>query len=173
MSKKEIIELNEDDLKEAIKNTINKTLMSKKENNLDISSLFNINSIPEKELKQQYIDLSFIVSSSGYGGNFMGVKGKILKEDATTTLSIDETKRQMQDKFHLKEWQFAVQKGCNGIRLVVLYPGIFKNTRLIKDAMMACGWSLAIKGYIIKDKMIWKAMSFDPMFQKDVSSEAR
>ena len=38
---------------------------------------------------------------------------------------------------------------------------------------MACGWSLAVKSFIVKNKMIWKAMSFDPVFQKDISNEAR
>ena len=164
MAKKEIIRLNEDELREIIKNVVYRALTSTaQEDNLDISSLFNIDSIPVEELRQQYVDLAFTVSSSGYGGRFMGANGDIIKEEATSTLPIDETKRQIQTKFHLKDWQFATQNGCNGIRLVVLYPGIFKNTKLIKNAMSACGWSLAVKGFIIKDKMIWRAMSFDPM----------
>ena len=174
MAKKEVVRLNEDELRGIVKNAVSRILSSRgREDNLDISSLFNIDSIPVEELKQQYVDLAFTVSSSGYGGRFMGANGKIIKEEATSTLPIDETKHQIQSKFHLKDWQFATQKGCNGIRLVVLYPGIFKNTKLIKEAMSACGWSLAVKGFIVKDKMIWRAMSFDPMFQKDVSSEAR
>ena len=174
MANKEIVKINEDELREIVKNAFYKTLaLTEQKDNLDISSLFKLDSIPEEELKQQYVDLAFTVSSSGYGGRFMGANGKIIKEEATSTLSIDETKRQIQTKFHLKDWQFATQNGSNGIRLVVLYPGIFKNTKLIKDAMMACGWSLAVKGFIFKNRMLWRAMSFDPMFQKDVSSEAR
>ena len=167
MAKKGIVRLNEDELKVIIKNAVYRTLTSTvQEDNLDISSLFNIDSIPVEELKQQYADLAFTVSSSGYGGRFMAANGKIIKEDATSTLPIDETKHQIQTKFHLKDWQFATQNRCNGIRLAVLYPGIFKNTKLIKEAMLACGWSLSVKGFIIEDKMIWRAMSFDPMFQK-------
>ena len=167
MAKKGIVRLNEDELRVIIKNAVYRTLTSTvQEDNLDISSLFNIDSIPVEELKQQYADLAFTVSSSGYGGRFMGANGKIIKEDATSTLPIDETKHQIQTKFHLKDWQFATQNRCNGIRLAVLYPGIFKNTKLIKEAMLACGWSLSVKGFIIEDKMIWRAMSFDPMFQK-------
>ena len=127
---------------------------------LDIETLFKFNSISEEELKKQYVDLAFAVSSSGYGGKFMGINGEILKEEATSTLSVEETKQEIQNKFHLKDWQFAMQIGSNGIRLVVLYPGIFKNTKLIKQAMSACGWSLTIKGYIVRNKMIWRTMSF-------------
>ena len=174
MAKKDIIILNESELREVVKNTIHRLIESRMyRNNLDILSLFNFDSIPEEELRQQYIDLTFTVSSSGYGGKFMGINGEILKEDAITTLSIDETKYQIQSKFHFKDWQFTTQNGCNGVRLVVLYPGIFKNTKLIKKAMSACGWSLAIKGFILKNGMLWRAMSFDPMFQKNVSDEAR
>lgn len=156
-----------------MKETISKTLPGLKNNErLDIESLFRFSTIPDEELEEQYIDLAFTVSSSGYGGRFMGANGEILKEEADSTLSIDETKQEIQGKFNLKEWQFATQRGKNGIRLVVLYPGIFKNTRLIKEAMEACGWSLATKGYTVRNRMIWRAMSFDPMFQENVTAEA-
>ncbi len=171
---KHVIKINEEQLAEIVKSTIKENIIrQKKEEKIDFDELFHFNTIPEEELEEQYMDLAFSVSSSGYGGRFIGVNGKILKEDATTTLSIDETKKQIQTKFHLKDWQFATQTVANGVRLVVLYPGILKNTKLIKDAMLACGWSLAIKGYTVKNKMIWRAMSFDPIFQKDVSNEAR
>ena len=174
MKKKEIIKINETELRNIVENVLFEAISAPKSSDkLDIFTIFKFDSIPEEELKKQYVDLAFTVSSSGYGGKFMGADGKILKEEATSTLSVEETKRQIQNKFKLKDWQFATQKGCNGIRLVVLYPGIFKNTRLIKEAMAACGWSLAIKGHIIKNKMIWRAMSFDPIFQKNIAPEAR
>ena len=141
------------------------TTEQNQEEKMDIDILFHFNAIPEKDLEEQYMDLSFVVSSSGFGGRFMGMKGEIIKEKATSTLPIDETKNQIQTKFHLKDWQFATQNVTNGVRLVILYPSILKNTKLIKNAMMACGWSLADKGYIIKKRMTWRAMSFGPIFQ--------
>lgn len=169
-----VIHLNERELKRIIKDSVfEATKKPLKVGDIDIRTLFNFDNIPEEELEKQYVDLSFTVSSAGYGGKFMGVNGKILKEEATSTLTIDETRKEIQAKFHLKDWQFATQNGANGIQLVILYPGIFRNTRLIKRAMSACGWSLAVKGHVVKNKMIWRAMSFDPMFQKNVSMEAR
>ena len=51
MAKKDIIRLNEDELREIVKNAVYKTLTpAAQEDNLDISSLFNIDSIPEEEL---------------------------------------------------------------------------------------------------------------------------
>lgn len=139
----------------------------------NIAALFNLDAIPEEELRAQYVDLAPLVSMSGYGGRFMGMKGKILKEDASETLSIDETKKEMQSKFHFKDWQFAEQQGANGIRLVVLYPGIFKNTKLIQQAMEACGWSVSTREYAWHNHMLWRMISFDPIFQDNVSGQAR
>ena len=60
MAKKEILRLNEDDLREIGENAVHRTLVTtEQENTLDISSLFNIDSIPEEELRQQYVDLAF------------------------------------------------------------------------------------------------------------------
>lgn len=60
MAKKGIVRLNEDELRDIVKNAVYRTLTSTvQEDNLDISSLFNIDSIPVEELKQQYADLAF------------------------------------------------------------------------------------------------------------------
>jgi hypothetical protein len=132
---------------------------------VDIEVLFHFNSVPEEELKEQYMGLAFAVASSGYGGRFMVVNGKMMKEEASSTLSIEETKRQMQAKFNLREWQITTLTAMDGgVRFVVLYPGIAQNTRLITDAMSACGWSLAAQGDCVKSKMMWNAMSFAPIF---------
>ena len=49
MAKKGIVRLNEDELRVIIKNAVYRTLTSTvQEDNLDISSLFNIDSIPVK-----------------------------------------------------------------------------------------------------------------------------
>lgn len=148
-------------------------LTKKNQNVINIEKLFNFDRIPEKELEEQYIDLSFIVSSSGYGGLFMSVNGRILKEEAISTLSIENTKEVIKLKFNLKDWQFATQQGTNSIQLMVLYPNISQNTKLIKDAMLACGWSFSVKSYIKENNMIYHAMTFEPMFQNDISTEAR
>ena len=140
-------------------------ILLKEDVSVDIEGLFHFNSVPEEELKEQYMGLDFAVASSGYGGRFMMANGKMLKEEALSTLSIEETKRQMQAKFNLREWQFATLSVADGgVRLVVLYPGIVQNTRLITDAMSACGWSSAARGHIVKSKMMWKAMSYAPIF---------
>ena len=170
MKGKKVIHINEEELKKIVELSVSKVLNENYSNEtMDFNELFHFDSISDEELLSQYVDLSSIVSTTGYGGKFMGVNGKILKEEATTTLSVEETKKQIQNKFQLKDWQFSTQIVANNVRLVLLYPSIFKNTRLIKDAMLACGWTLAVKGRMIRGKMIWNVMSFDPMFQENLN----
>lgn len=161
-------------IRRIIKEALNEAMMETSNNvGLDIERLFHFSEIPTNELASQYCDLSFIVSTSGYGGHFMGTDGRILKEEAHETLSIEETKSEIINKFKFKDWQFATQRGANNIQLVLLYPGILKNSKLLKEAMSACGWSLAYKSHIFKNKMLWRAMSFEPIFQENVANEAR
>ena len=160
------------DFKNIISESLKKIINNGNENEIDIIRIFNLNDIPIDEIRYQYRDLSFTVSSSGYGGRFMGNNGQIINEDINSTLSIDETKNEIQSKFKFKDWQFTTQMGANGIELIVLYPGIFKNTSLIKSAMEACGWSVSTKGWAVFNHMLWRAISFDPMFQDDIYNEA-
>lgn len=140
---------------------------------IDVYQYFDLDSISLKDLESQYVDLSPIVSMSGYGGRFIAHKGTIINEEVTSTLSFEETKEQLKSKFHLKDWQITSDIQANNIQLIVLYPSIFRNTKLLKNAMAACGWSFASKGIATRGKMIWKVMSFDPMFQDDVGNEMR
>lgn len=164
-----MVNINKNQLKKIVNETIEKIL--KTQEPLDIEKIFKISSIPIEKLEKQYKDLSFVVSSSGYGGNFLGVDGKIIKENVSNTLSVEETKKQIQNKFKFEDWQVSVEKGANNIQLIVLFPYIGSNTELIKDAMSACGWSIAQEGISKINNMTWLALSFDPMFQDNVSSE--
>ena len=156
-------------IRKFVRETVNKILYG--ENDIDIIKIFKINEIPIKELREQYYDFSFVLSSSGYGGKFIAYNGDLLKEDAKSTLSINETKKEIYNKFKLKDWQFQTQMGANNIELIVLYPGIFQNTKLIKKSMEACGWSISTKGWVFIDNMLWRAISFDPVFQNNIANE--
>ena len=130
----------------------------------NIAALFDLDAIPEEELRAQYVDLAPIVSMSGYGGRFMGMRGKIIGTKATSTLSTQETREQIQRKFYLKDWQLSIQEDMNDIRLNIICPVIFKNVKLIRKAMTFCGWKVVDKRYTWHDFMLWRVVSFAPMF---------
>lgn len=142
------------------------------DNDLNIELLFHISTIPEDELLHQYVDLSCIVSMTGFGGYFMGADNGILREEATSTLSIEKTREELMRKLLFHGWQITSSNGSNGIELAMVYADSGVNREIIKEAMLACGWTFSkVKPFSVGN-LNWVAMSFDPMFQKNVSSEA-
>lgn len=169
--------INEEKLKEIIdkvlKEVLNEASEEKTISDADVERIFHFSQIPDKELERQYWDLSAMVSMSGFGGPFMGSDGKILKEDATYTMSIQETAEVMKQKFNLDDWQVGSQKGANGIELMFLIPNFGDNIQLVNEGMEACGWSYSLYRKLKRGNMDWIILSYDPMFQENIASEAR
>ena len=164
--------LNEDHIKDIVFEVIKKILRKETKNDI-LEKVFHWSQIPDEELKRQYWNLSAMVSMSGYGGPFMGVNGKILKEDATYTMSVYETKETMSRKFNLEDWQIGSLKGSNNISLMFLIPNIDDNVQLLNSGMEACGWSYSNDIEVNRGWMSWIALTYDPMFQENVAPEAR
>lgn len=131
-----------------------------------LASTINIDMIPVEDLQKQYIDYSLVEKTIRFSNN-------LIKEDINATLSIDETKEQIQKRFKLKDWQFTSCEGANGVQLIMLCPNIFKNVKLIEKEMLKCGWTISSKETIFRHKMLWNFLAFDPMFQDDISNEVR
>ena len=125
---------------------------------LNIASVFNLGLVPEEEWERQYIELD-ICATRLFRPSFMYVgHGKILKGH----FSDERAKRDIQGVFQLKDWQFATVHTANGIRFAVLYPGIRGNTKLLREAISACGWTLTMKGSMVRKGKRWRAMGFEP-----------
>ena len=136
----------------------------------DIMSYFDIDNIPEGELRKQYIDFSILLGNRGYGGRFSTIRGEIISEDIQATLSIEETKEEISKKFHLRNWQFFVDDS-EDIKLIVLFPGIFQNSKKIIRAMEACGWYASTKSFKWVHNMLWRCISFDPRYLDSVKND--
>lgn len=80
-----MIFLNEKKIKKLIREAIGEIFKEESDNDI-LEKVFHWSLIPDEELEMQYWNLSAMVSMSGYGGPFMGVDGKILKEEATLQL---------------------------------------------------------------------------------------
>ena len=155
-------------LQNIIKESIRQVLFEK-----DIMDYFDIDNIPEDELRKQYVDFSIFLRNKGFGGRFSTIGGKIISEEANATLSVEETKKEILDKFPLKDWQFCVDDTNEDIKLIVLFPGIFRNSQKIIKAMNACGWYVSTKSFKWVHNMLWQCISFDPMFLNNISNEVR
>lgn len=156
-----------------LKEVMNEASEEKTISDADVERIFHFSQIPDKELERQYWDLSAMVSMSGFGGPFMGSDGKILKEDAAYTMSIQETAEVMKQKFNLDDWQVGSQKGANGIEIMFLIPNFGDNIQLVNEGMEACGWSYSLYRKLKRGNMDWIILSYDPMFQENIASEAK
>ena len=169
ISKEKLQEIIEKVLKEVLNDASDKKTIS----DADVERIFHFSQIPDKELERQYQDLAWIASAKGFGGPFMGSEGKIIKEEATHTLSVEETKEIILYKFNLEEWQFDTIMGANGITLAVLIPDIYDNINTLNMGMEACGWSYSNQIKVTKMGQQWVALTYDPMFQENVAVEAK
>lgn len=132
----------------------------------------DFNKINTKLLEGQYFDLAAMVSISGYDWPFMATNRKIIKEEAKGTISIYNTKRLIERKFNLEEWQVDSRKDIDGNIITVIIPDMEDNFTVMKDAMSACGWQLSSRDFFYRDSMTWNILSFRPIFQDNTSQEA-
>lgn len=140
---------------------------------LKVSNYFDLDAIPIENLKSQYYDLNTFKINFGFGDKIMFNGGEVITEEAESTTPIEEMKDIIKKKFHFRDWQFAVENGDNNIKLIVLYPGILRNSNIIKKTMESYGWYPSTSGFAYKGFMIWKVISFDPMFQDTITDEAK
>lgn len=172
-----IVKIDANDIRYIVENVIKKVYPNnnngKPIRRLDVEKIFHLSQIPKEKLHQAYKDFYLISSVSTFGGPFESQDGKIIKEEATYTMSLDETKKIIQQKFSLQDWQICSQVGANRIELMLIIPDIARNVEAIKDAMAACGWSYAAIGKEDIDGLRWIGLSFDPMFQYNASTEIR
>lgn len=140
-------------------------------------NIIDLNKIPIEKLKKQYCDLELKAMGTGFGHVFYdGPNGKILKEEAKYTLPYDKTVEELKRLFKLEDWQTKMHvdtnSAANNIQLIVVFAEISQNKELIKDTMLNCGWTIAQEYPKTINGMRWTFMSFDPMFQDDVTEEA-
>lgn len=165
--------LTEEKIRKIVTETV-KSILKKGSIKNAAEDIFHFSQIPAEAKKRQYVFFSAIVSGSGYGGPFMGINGQILKEEATETMSPTETKKVMMQKFGLESWQIRSQMGCNGLEVMAIVPNLGDNIKLLAQGMESCGWCFS-NAQEVEDETDgkWIIISFDPIFQDNVSYVAR
>lgn len=135
-----------------------------------------LNTIPQEELDKQYVDLRLKMFGTGFGNHLFYDDEKIITEEIDRTLSIEETKDELKKLLKLSDWQISQRvipdQGANKIQLIIVYADLDENKNIIIEAMNGCGWTIAKSGKKSMNDKVWIAMSFDPMYQSDVTSEA-
>lgn len=143
------------------------------DNDEDLSKYFDFDNIPEDEFKRQCVDLRIYAFSSGFGGKvfYDSDKNEIISESAEITHSYDDTKKELKRLYNMSDWQIREQVVANNIKVIVLLCDISNNRKMMIDTMSGCGWSLAKAQNIMLNGTPWVMLSFDPMFQDDITAE--
>jgi hypothetical protein len=116
----------------------------------------HLDSIPREELLNQYED--YYSYNILYGFNILqeNCQGDDLSNARQTS---DDIKK----KYHLKDWQVIIATPDNKTEITIVYAGIFHNSKLIKDAMLAHGFHDTESCWTLKGVMLWKATKFSPV----------
>ena len=75
--------------------------------------------------------------------------------------------------FGLKDWQVVVREGYHKVEVILLYAGILKNTKIIKNEMKRLGFFPSISSFQFRGFMLWRAIKLEPYNQYDLTKEAR
>lgn len=140
--------------------------LNKRAEKLDIEEIFNFSEIPSQTLREQY-------ESYSINNEFEGYRIKTIKESQTASNLAQTAKKEMSRIYGLKDWQIVIRQGCYKVEVIILYAGIFKNTKIIKDEMKRLGFFPSRKGWKFKNLMVWKALKFEPYIQAPLTAQAK
>jgi hypothetical protein len=154
------MDINLGKFKEILRESINKALFD----NGNFDGVFDLSSIPYAELKNQYINYSD--ENDLFGDRFF-------TEETEEGLLVRKAKNEMTRIYGFKDWQIKIGRGAYGIEFILLFPDIFKNTKLIIEDMKKLGFFPSITKRKIYKLMCWKMIKFEPYTQKDITTQAK
>ena len=126
-----------------------------------------LDTIPEEELKKQYVDYSVFEDADGF---------KYIEEaisHADVLANAQHAAKVLKDEFGFKDWQIRVLQRNNGISVVLVYPAIYNNKKKITTIMKVEHFFNSRTWFKYKDLMHWQAMKFEPEEVPDVTAEAK
>ena len=174
MGKKSVIHVDERLLSELVEKAINRIIEGVGDNGgLEVSDYFDIDSLSKRDVLTMATDLRVYLMGSGFDSDLTVDGDLIIKEGVGDVMGIGEL-RKVLGEIGFKQWQIKSEIRSNRIRTVILYADIEKNTEIIKNKMLGCGWTVAyISGVTVKNGVPLRVMGFDPKEQRSVTKEAR
>ena len=80
---------------------------------------------------------------------------------------------EIKTKFHLKDWQVIIAAPNNKVEIIVVYAGLLHNSKKIKNTMLTQKFFDSRTWWTFKKGMLWRAIKFEPLKQKDSTKEAK
>ena len=145
------------------------------ENNDDILRIedyFDLSKLTEKDVRLVSNDIRVFIPHTF--DEILSDEGEILiKESTYLTLPVNQVKKELK-KLGFLDWQIKSEIRANKVKIIILYADIDKNTDIVVNKMLTCGWS---KARISKPQYIYgtlfRVMDFDPIEQDPLTKEAR
>lgn len=170
---KKEIKINKENLIKIVKESINVVMKDLSDSTIKIEDYFDLSSLTKSDVLHMATDIRAFLQGQGYGSNLSKEGELILKEGSDIVMPIKDLRKELQ-KLGFKQWQIKSTIAFNKVRIVILYADLAKNTQIIENKMLSCGWT---KAHISEPINLYgvpiRIMDFDPKEQKSVTKEAR
>ena len=159
------------ELKQTI-NTIVKEEFSKHKKKVDLAKIFDLDKIPEEELKKQYYDISLVHSFSGYGSHLLKVNNKYITENDSRVRPANEVKRELDLKYNLSPWQIKIIERGHDIQICLCIANFMQGINDIINDMEQMGYFLSVSENVQDSfQQVWVKMQFEPKYQMDENNK--
>lgn len=167
---KKIIRISEGELKLLVNEAVNRAIS---DGNIDVRDYFDIDSLSKKDLMSMVTDMRVYLVGNGFDSDLTVDGDLVINEGVGDVMNVGGLRKEL-SKLGFRQWQIKSEVRSNRVRTVILYADIEKNTEIIKNKMLSCGWTVAyISGVMVKEGIPLRVMGFDPKEQRSITKEAR
>lgn len=145
---------------------------------IDDSTLLDyINSIPQDEIKNQYINYRFTKISNLFKYNIVSPilkeneSGEYINKNRTITVDAKTVQHDICQLFGLSPWQFVLLNCANNITCLMYIPDIDINVKLLEQTMLQLGWGLGRCMKVDPFNKHYAILKFEPLYGIDVTNE--
>lgn len=154
---------------EILKKRINglvKEEVSRRNNKVDLSKVFDLSKIPADELRRRYVDLSLVNYTSGFGSCLFKDNGEYINENDSRVRNAYEVQREISMKYFLGPWQFDVIECGHDIQVCICIANIKQSVQSIINDLNQMGYFLSFSE-TSSDYMgqVWAKLQFEPKYQ--------
>lgn len=162
MSIKQSIKIDSEQLGQIVKESVAKIIESCTEETIKVEDYFDVSQLSKSDVQEMATDIRIFLQGQGFGADLSDDGELIVKEGASNVMPIGQLRKELK-KLGFNPWQIKSRIECNKVRIVILYADIAKNTTVIENKMMSCGWTLAhVSQRMLRYGIPLRVMDFDP-----------
>ena len=163
--------LTENEIKHIVKESIQEYIENNQRSNIGDYFKEILSHLSDDELNDMF-NIGFIKETHIYSPFHPFYKGKGgLHEDLGTSLPLEEVKKEISNKYGLKDYQFRIENACNNVNIAILIPKLDGVVSDMITDMNKLGY-FSSKSETIQDRgYTFIVMQFEPLYQEDIRNE--